>query len=95
MAESSADNRRLIRAAWQTTLAGITAVKAGATVGDIGHAISSAADKLGCAVIQDYVGQANFDVMSLLPADLREQINPGHLILAVNNMIRDARDEAD
>ena len=53
---ASADAERLVNAAWQTTIAGIASVEAGATMGDIGHAISQAASRFGCAVIQDYVG---------------------------------------
>ncbi len=54
--EPSADALRLLRAAWQATAAGIAAARAGETLGDVGHAISQAAGRLGCAVIQDYVG---------------------------------------
>ena len=50
------DTKRLISTAWQTNLAGIMAIRAGAKLGDIGHAISNMARKHGCVVLQDYVG---------------------------------------
>ena len=50
------DGRRLLRAAWQASLAGIRAAVAGGRMGDIGSAIQVAARKLGCSVIEDYVG---------------------------------------
>ncbi len=50
------DTIRLIRTAWQATVAGILAVKAGNHIGDIGHAISGKAEEGGCSVIEDYAG---------------------------------------
>ncbi len=50
------DAIRLIRAAWQSALAGILAVKAGNHIGDIGHAINTKVKENGCSVIKDYVG---------------------------------------
>jgi len=50
------DGRRLLRAAWQASLAGIRAAVSGSRMGDIGSAIQEAARKLGCSVIEDYVG---------------------------------------
>jgi methionyl aminopeptidase len=47
---------RLRKAAWQANTAGILAVKAGATIGDIGHAISESVRRNGCSAIEDYVG---------------------------------------
>jgi len=54
--EAAPDGRRLIRAAWQATLAGIRAAVAGQHMGDVGAAIQDAAHRLGCSVIEDYVG---------------------------------------
>ena len=54
--EASADERRLVRASWQASLAGIKAAVAGARMGDVGHAIQEAARRHGCSVIEDYVG---------------------------------------
>ncbi len=53
---ADADTKRLISAAWQTNLAGIMTIRAGAKLGDIGHAVSNTAQKYGCVVLQDYVG---------------------------------------
>src|SRR5208337_3845987 len=41
------DGRRLLRAAWQASLAGIRAAIAGSRLGDVGAAIQEAARKLG------------------------------------------------
>jgi methionyl aminopeptidase len=54
--EAGPDARRVTRAAWQATLAGIRAAVAGRRLGDVGSAIQDAARKYGCAVIEDYVG---------------------------------------
>lgn len=54
--KGSADAQRLLRAAWQSNLAGIMNAQAGGKLGDIGEAISSTANRFGCSVIQDYVG---------------------------------------
>ena len=54
--EAAPDGRRLVRAAWQASLAGIKAAVAGRRMGDVGHAIQEAARRQGCSVIQDYVG---------------------------------------
>jgi methionyl aminopeptidase len=54
--EGTADGRRLLRAAWRASLAGIRAAMAGGTIGDVGAAIQDAAHKFGCSVIEDYVG---------------------------------------
>ena len=50
------DSRRVIRAAWQATVSGVRAARAGARLGDIGHAIKAAARQHGCSVFEDYVG---------------------------------------
>jgi len=49
-------SRRLIRAAWSATLAGIAAANAGARFGDVGHAIEEAAIEYGCSVMDRFVG---------------------------------------
>jgi len=47
---------KLLNAAWQSTLAGIFAVKAGRSIGDIGYYVMKTAKKLGCSVIEDFGG---------------------------------------
>jgi methionyl aminopeptidase len=50
------DQLRLVRATWQSVWAGIIAARAGASMGDIGHAITQTAASFGCTVIEEYVG---------------------------------------
>jgi len=54
--EASPDARRLLKAAWQTTMAGIRAVRAGARLGDVGAAIKETARRYGCVVLDKFVG---------------------------------------
>jgi methionyl aminopeptidase len=54
--ETGPDGRRVLRAAWQASLAGIRAAVAGSRLGDVGAAIQEAARRQGCSVIEDYVG---------------------------------------
>ena len=54
--QGSPDSRRLLRAAWAASLAGIRVARAGNRIGDVGAAIQEAARKFGCSVIEDYVG---------------------------------------
>jgi methionyl aminopeptidase len=54
--EGTPDTRRLVRASWTASLAGIRAAVAGSRIGDVGAAIQEAARKFGCTVIEDYVG---------------------------------------
>jgi len=48
--------RRLVDATYEATRAGILAVRPGATLGDIGHAIQSIAHREGFSVVRDYCG---------------------------------------
>ncbi len=50
------DALRLIRAAWQSTLAGIASIKPGSTTGDIGAAVEKTVKKWGCSVARDFTG---------------------------------------
>jgi methionyl aminopeptidase len=50
------DARRLQKAAWAATLAGIAAARAGGRLGDVGEAVQETARRHGCTVIEDYVG---------------------------------------
>ncbi len=54
--KATPDTRRLIRAAWKASLAGIRAAVAGNRIGDVGAAIQQSARRSGCSVIEDYVG---------------------------------------
>lgn len=48
--------RRLVEATYECMWLGIRAVKAGNTLGDIGHAIQSRAEKLGFSVVREFCG---------------------------------------
>jgi methionyl aminopeptidase len=50
------DGRRLIKAAWNTTIEAIKATRAGIRMGNIGQAIASTAKKYGCTVLDSFVG---------------------------------------
>ena len=54
--EVSPERRRLLEAAWRACLAGVGAVKAGARFGDIGEAVQQEAARLGCRVVEEFVG---------------------------------------
>ncbi|MBN2737300.1 MAG: type I methionyl aminopeptidase [Spirochaetales bacterium] len=46
----------LVAAAWKSLIAGIAAVRAGNTLGDVGEAVSNMARRLGYYVVEDFVG---------------------------------------
>jgi methionyl aminopeptidase len=48
--------RRLCQVTFEALWRGIRAVRAGATLGDVGHAIQSYAESQRCAVVRDYCG---------------------------------------
>lgn len=48
--------RRLVRAAWRSTLAGAAAARAGGRLGDIGAAIGREAARAGCSVVKQFTG---------------------------------------
>jgi methionyl aminopeptidase len=48
--------KRLVRAAWRASLAGVGAARAGARLGDIGHAVTVEARKSGCSVVGEFTG---------------------------------------
>lgn len=54
--EPRAQARRLVRTAYEAMRAGIQAVRPGATLGDIGHAIESVARRERFTVVQEYCG---------------------------------------
>lgn len=54
--EPSPDSRRLLKAAWQATMAGIAAARAGSRLGDVGAAIQETARRYGCGVLDKFVG---------------------------------------
>ncbi|NMF88107.1 type I methionyl aminopeptidase [Aromatoleum petrolei] len=54
--------RRLVRTTYEAMRAGILAVRPGATLGDIGHAIQSVAQREGFTVVREYCGHGIGDV---------------------------------
>jgi methionyl aminopeptidase len=54
--EPSIQARRLCEATWQALWRGIRAVKPGAWLGDIGHAIQSYVEPLGYSVVREFCG---------------------------------------
>lgn len=54
--EVAAPARRLVRTTYEAMWKGIRAVKPGATLGDVGHAIETHAKKAGYSVVRDYCG---------------------------------------
>ncbi len=56
VSKETADQRRLLRAAWRATLAGVAMCRPGRRIGDVGFAISQAAKQLGCNVVTEFSG---------------------------------------
>ena len=52
----ASDARRVLRAAWRTTIAGARAAVAGGRMGDIGAAIHAEAGRHGCTVVREFTG---------------------------------------
>jgi methionyl aminopeptidase len=52
----SADARRLLRAAWRATNAGIAACRAGRRLGDVAAVIEHTATRHGCSVVREFTG---------------------------------------
>ena len=54
--EGDTSTRHLLKAAWQASLAGVLAVKAGGRLGNPGYFISKTAKRLGCCVLEGFGG---------------------------------------
>lgn len=54
--EPSAQARHLVKTTYEAMCAGISLVRPGATLGDIGHAIQSVAERDGFSVVREYCG---------------------------------------
>ncbi len=52
----SAASRRILKAAWQATNAGIQALKAGGYLNSVGVAVEGVAGSFGCSVLPNFVG---------------------------------------
>lgn len=53
---ATAADRNLVTAAWECSLAGVRAARAGGWVNDIGRAVQKRADELGCRVLERLCG---------------------------------------
>jgi len=54
--EPSPEARRLVKTTYEAMCAGIRVVRPGATLGDIGHAIQTVAERNGFSVVREYCG---------------------------------------
>jgi methionyl aminopeptidase len=84
LGRGDSDARRLVKAAWQATLAGIAAARAGNRLGDVGWAIGRIAARYGCGVFENFaghgIGQAIHEEPLVLPLgepDTGRPIVPG------------------
>ncbi len=71
--EPRAQARRLVRTAYEAMRAGILAVRPGATLGDVGHAIESVARRERFTVVQEYCGHG----IGMIYHDAPEVLNYG------------------
>lgn len=62
--------RRLVDATYESMMRGISVVKDGVTLGDIGHAIQSYAEPLGFSVVRDFCGHGIGQVFHTAPSVL-------------------------
>ena len=84
--KGDAESRRLVKAAWLSTNAGIRQAKAGNRFGDVGHAIEKTAKRLGCSVIDTFVGHGIGTEMHEEPMVLNTG-NPGTGLPIVPGMV--------
>jgi len=63
----SAKARKLVEATHEAMMRGIKAVKPGATLGDVGHAIQTYAESQGYSVVRDFGGHGIGRVMHTVP----------------------------
>ncbi len=78
--------RRLCQVTFESLWRGIRAVRAGATLGDVGHAIQSYAESQRCSVVRDYCGHGIGRVFHDAPSVLHYG-NPGEGLLLRPGMI--------
>jgi methionyl aminopeptidase len=95
----SVQARRLVRTTYEAMRAGILQVRPGATLGDIGHAIQSVAEREGFSVVRDYcghgIGQTYHDTPQVLHFGRRGSgltLVPG-MIFTIEPMINAGRAE--
>lgn len=75
--QPSVKARRLVDITYEAMMRGIAAVKPGATLGDIGHAIQSFAEKNRFSVVRDFCGHGLGRIFHTAPSVLHYG-HPGH-----------------
>ena len=75
--QPSVKARRLAEVTFEAMMRGIEVVRPGATLGDIGHAIQSFAEKNRCSVVRDFCGHGLGRVFHTAPSVLHYGL-PGH-----------------
>ena len=65
--EPSPQARHLVKTTYEAMCAGIRQVRPGATLGDIGHAIQTVAEKEGFSVVREYCGHGIGSTVKIMP----------------------------
>ena len=91
--------QRLVDVTYEALMKGIAAVKPGATLGDIGHAIQSHAEAAGFSVVRDFCGHGLGQVFHTAPSILHygkpgvgEILRPG-MFFTIEPMVNAGRHE--
>jgi len=78
--------RKLVDVTYECLMRGIGVVKAGATIGDIGHAIQSHAEAAGFSVVRDFCGHGTGRIFHTAPSVVHYG-NPGEGLVLKAGMI--------
>ena len=91
--------KRLVEVTYEALMKGIAAVKPGATLGDIGHAIQSHAEAAGFSVVRDFCGHGLGQVFHTSPSVLHygkpgmgDVLRPG-MFFTIEPMVNAGRHE--
>jgi len=97
----SAQARKLVEATHEAMMRGIGAVRPGATLGDVGHAIQSYAESKGYSVVRDFAGHGIGRTMHTVPQVLHYgrpgtglRLEPG-MFFTIEPMLNIGRPEAN
>jgi methionyl aminopeptidase len=90
---------RLVDVTYEALMKGIAAVKPGATLGDVGHAIQSYVEAAGFSVVRDFCGHGLGEVFHTAPSVLHygkpgmgELLRPG-MFFTIEPMVNAGRHE--
>lgn len=78
--------KRLVNSTYEAMVAGIRAVKPGATLGDVGHAIQTVAQREGYTIVRDYCGHGIGQVYHEQPSVLHYG-QPGQGVVLKEGMV--------